>query len=160
MNKPKKAPRYINFGILCIHRDKLYFDGKLIIRYIRSKARLEEIPEQILSEPLQECLIYIIENQAVDDEQIDDLNSEDIVLMETIMRRARMTETLNYKKRKKSRQMIIKDTKTRLNLLQGSVTAGSDSDEINDEIISLLKKLYEYNDITKLEYDNLKDCFK
>ena len=157
-NKP--SSKYIEFGILCIDRDKLYYDNELIVRYIKSKCLLDCLPKQNITELLQECLVYILENNDINYDLLMNLNSDDNIIMDTLLRRSRMSIKLDYKKPKKNRAQLIKHYKDRMEILQGSVIAGSDSDEINEEILEILQKLYDYNELSKIQHTRLTAGFK
>ena len=158
--KPDKKGRYIDFGILMIHREMLYLDGILLLKYIKSMAPVAKLKQQPISAKLQNLLIHIIEEQNIDDKMHDELIYSDAMLMEQILRRSKTIAQLKYRRRRPNNMLLIDEVKNRLIILQGSINAGSESQEIESECQELLKKLYDLDGISQHDYVVLKSAFE
>jgi hypothetical protein len=154
-----KAKRYVDLGILCIHKPKLYYDSILLLKYIKSNGPVASLKQQKISDGLVNNIIHIVEHQEISAKLFDELNYSDSLLMEQIIRRAKIINQLNYVRKKPDRQALKGEIVKRLTILQGSILAGSDSSEINNECLELLKKLYDFDGLTRDEYFTLKASF-
>ena len=111
-----------------------------------------------ISFELQEFFIYLIENNIIDTELQSKLNFSDTLLMEDILRKAKVIESLDYKRPKKI--ILIEQIRHRLFILQSSIDAGNEGREIYKECLELIEKLHTMDDLSNYDYFQLKRALK
>jgi hypothetical protein len=152
--------KYTQIGNYAIHKDKLKYKCTMQLKYWKSRGPItgkytKPIP---LSFNLQQLLISLIENHTLDKDLQKELNFSDTLLMEDVLRKAKIIETLDYKRDKNI--ILIEQLRHRLFILQGSIIAGNEGREIYKEALDLIEKLYTMDDLSNYDYFQLKKCLK
>jgi hypothetical protein len=154
-----KKDKYVKFGSFVIQKPKLYFDKMLHVKYGKSRGVVVTFSKAIpISTELQQVFINIIETNTLDDTLIASLSFTDVILMEHVLRKAKIIELLGYKRSKKT--IMIETIRHRLFILQASIVAGNEGSEIYRECIELITKLHELDDLDNLDYFALKKSLK
>lgn len=157
MNLDKKD-RFAQIGNYAIHRHKLLYESTMYLLYWKSRGVIPALKKQHVSFELQQVLIHLMEHHELDNDLIELLSFSDIMLMEEVLRKAKVIESLGYKRPKKI--ILIESIKHRLYILQGSIGAGTESKEVYKECLELLQKLHSLDGISNYDYYRLKKVLK
>ena len=150
--------RYIQLGVYGIHKEKLRYKSQLQLKYWKSRGPITgKYTKPIdISFDLQQFFIYLIENNIID--ELSKLSFSDSILMEDVLRKAKVIETLGYKRPKSV--ILIEQIRHRLFILQGSIGAGNESADFYKEALDLLEKLHNMDDLSNYDYFRLKKVLK
>ena len=151
--------RYTQMGGYAVHKHKLYFKCQLQLKYWKSRGVINCMPKAFdISFDLQQIIIHILENNCIGDDLLSELSFSDTILMETVLHKAKIIETLGYKRPKSV--IIIEQIRHRLFILQGSIGAGNEGREIYKECLELVEKLHTMDDLSNYDYFTLKKVLK
>ena len=134
----KLRKNYKQIGNLQIHLVDLY-EGKLKVLYI-SGSPYPKVRTQTVSEDLQSLLIDIIETEGTNEINrtiVGRLSDKERDLFHMILKDSGLVKDLKYK----TKPRTVAETEERFKVLQGSVLAGNDNQEIINELIGLIKVL-------------------
>lgn len=152
--------KYTQIGNYGIHKDKLKYKSILHLKYWKSRGPItKKYGKGIsISFELQQVLLSLIETHSLDKELQKKLNFSDTLLMEDVLRKAKIIETLDYKRDKNI--ILIEQIRNRLFILQGSVYAGNEGIDIYKEALDLIEKLHTMDNLSNYDYFQLKKCLK
>ena len=153
--KLDKKDKYEELGMFGIHRNKLYYDDILLIKYWKSRGPVKGVKQMPISSNLKECLIHLLENSTLSEKLVEELSLSDCNLMEQILRRSKIIGQVGFKRPKKN--LVIFELRHKLYLIQLSMQAGNEGVELNKDAIDLLTQLYALDDITSFDYYALKE---
>lgn len=143
LNKLKKG--YVEFGEKLI-LNRLYLnENKLLVKYRKSHAPLERIRQTPISDDLKSLLIDLIDTNKINIDLQKELNNDEMLVFETLMKFSRRKEELCYQRRYKDADDYIK----RFQLLQASIVAGNTSNPlILNELVDIIHTLNQLKIIT------------
>lgn len=151
--------RYIQLGVYGIHKEKLRYKCQLQLKYWKSRGPIDKYKKAIdITFNLQQFLISLIENNIIDEDLQNVLSFSDVILMEDVLRKAKIIETLGYKRSKSV--IVIEQIRHRLMILQGTIQAGNEGNEIYKEAIQLIDRLHVLDDLSNYDYFRLKKALK
>jgi hypothetical protein len=158
MNTDSKD-KYTQLGIFGIHKQKLHYKCQLQLKYYKSRGTIPAFNKTLeISFHLQQFLINLLETNDIDYDLLNELSFSNTLLMESILRRAKIIESLDYKRPKKV--IMSEQIRHRLFILQGSIDAGNEGSEIYKECLSLIEKLHTLDELSNYDYFALKKVLK
>lgn len=145
-----KMNEYCDFGKYVINTDKLY-DNILSLK-TKNKIRITDIPSQRVSPTVGSIVRDIIGGNIPNPEYIAQLSESDQVLLNKILRRAKLENQLKLDLPTKSAE--TRDME-RFDILRGQLIAGNDSKELIKEFKLLLLKFKNSHRIPKREVNEI-----
>lgn len=134
----KLRKNYKKFGNLQINLVDLY-DGKLKVLYITSSP-YPKAKTQTVSDDLQSLLIDIIDTEGTNEINrtiVGRLSEKERNLFHMLLKDSGLVKDLKYK----TQPRTIAETVERFKVLQGSILAGNDNQEVINECINVIKIL-------------------
>lgn len=139
MDKVKK--NYKAFGKLQIHEINLHSHNKLMVSYLTGSPIMDkELKTQIVSDELASIIINIIDtlpHNEIDIKKVNRLSDKERTIFNKLILRSGLAKDINYK----AKPRTVQDMVDRFEILQGSVIAGNNSQEVINEAIELIKLL-------------------
>lgn len=151
-----KNTYYIPFGKFVLNKKKLNDDNILLIKYPVSFAPVPKIKRTIISNDFKSIINDLFDTQRINTQTQKKLSMKELDLFELLLKLAGLTEVLKYKRITKN----IEDYKQRFRILQGSINAGNDSEEIINELREIINVLAINNAITNENKLMLLECLE
>lgn len=137
----KLKKHYIEFGKLQINETQLHTNNKLMISYISgSPVMNKDLRTQIISDDLASILIGIIDTlpqNEIDVKKVNRLSAKERKIFNSLIHLSGLARDLKYKQK----PITVQDMVDRFEIVQGSIIAGNDSQEVINEAIELIKDL-------------------
>lgn len=138
----KLKKNYREFGKLQINELQLHNSNKLMVSYLTASPLMDkELKTQIISDELTSILISIIDTlpkNEVSITKVNRLSEKERNIFNKLMLRSGLSKDLKYKQKPRTVQDMIE----RFEIVQGSIVAGNDSQEVINEAIELIKLLH------------------
>lgn len=125
-------------------------DNKLMILYETGSPFNKYIKSRTISPELSSILLNLIDTNELNYEMIKRLTEEDKKLFNIIMTKSGAKTELKYKEPELSEEDLIK----RLEILQGSIRAGNNNNDILKEGIEIIRKL---NKLGRINDEQMKE---
>lgn len=151
----KSETNYKEFGKFMINM-KLLYSNTLLCKYKKSYAPVPEIRRTVVSDDFVNELLYIFDTGKIDYEKLRELSHEENELFKKLIMKSGLFSSLkyNYNQTREKLDDIIEEYE----ILKGEIDAENDNPELISKCKSVIKKLYNYGKISKIEYnDILKD---
>jgi hypothetical protein len=133
---------YKEFGKLQINELLLHNSNKLMVSYLSGSPIMDkELKTQMISDELSSILISIIDtfpNNEVSLTKVNRLSEKERNIFNKLMIRSGLAKELKYKQKPRT----VQDMVDRFEIVQGSIIAGNDSQEVINEAIELIKLLH------------------
>ena len=135
---------YKEFYKIQVNLNKLYTKKILQASYL-SKSPFPYIKPIVLSDSLTRVLIDLFDTNEINYSLLKTISDEERKLFTTFMDKSGATPALKY------RPIDVTDTilSDRFSLLQSAIVAGNDSDEVVNELITLIRQLVKIGKISK-----------
>lgn len=137
----KLKKHYIEFGKLQINETQLHTNNKLMVSYISgSPVMNKDLRTQIISDDLASILICIIDTlpqNEIDVKKVNRLSAKERKIFNSLIHLSGLARDLKYKQK----PITVQDMVDRFEIVQGSIIAGNDSQEVINEAIELIKDL-------------------
>lgn len=161
MNSIKILRNHEPLGRLQIDTTKLLNKNVLKLNYLSgSMFPKKVIPINItVSDDLQAIILDMVNSEGtneIDQNLQAKLSIYEQEILKNIVEYAGITRQIKYKPLKVSTD-ILKD---RLRIIQGSIEAGNDSDEMLKEFMQIIKILHASNNVSDNDYKDLKEAFE
>lgn len=150
---------YIQFGIFTLHETMLNNKNKLLVKYDKSFAPVPSIKQTTVSDTFKYLIIDLLDTQKINIDLQKQLSNNEMDLFENLLKKSKTIGLLNYKRIKQNNETLIKNYKIRLTILQGSFNAGNINEEIINEALELINKLYELNELSTADFNMLNNVF-
>lgn len=148
--KSYKDMYYIPFGKFILNR-KLLNENILLVKYPNSHGPVVKIRRTPCTDTLKNLLNDLLDTGEINYTLQKALNEKEITLFELLLKLSGVTEQLNYKRQTKS----VEDYVERFKILQGSIAAGNDSDEIKTELNDIID-LLSNKTVNRISLENAK----
>ena len=148
----KHNPNYKEFGKFMINM-KLLYGNILLCKYKKSYAPIPEIRRTQVSNDFIDELIYIFDTDKIDYEKLRELSNEENDLFKKLAMKSGLFDKLKYNYNKTREK--IDDILDEYEILKGEISADNDNPELVTKCKSVLKKLYNYGKISKIEYNDI-----
>lgn len=137
----KLKKHYVEFGKLQINETQLHTNNKLMVSYISGSPVMNKaLKTQTITDDLASILIGIIDtlpNNEVDIKRVNRLGNKEREIFNTLIHLSGLARELKYKQRPRT----VQDMVDRFEIVQGSIIAGNNSQEVINEAIELIKDL-------------------
>lgn len=138
----KLKKNYKEFGKLQINELQLHNSNKLMVSYLTGSPVMDkELKTKTISDDLVSIIIGILDTlpkNEIDIKKVNRLSEKERNTFNKLMFRSGLAKDLKYK----ARPRTIQDMIDRFEILQGSIVAGNDSQEVINEAIELVKLLH------------------
>jgi hypothetical protein len=141
---------YKQFFKIQVNMVKLFNENILACSYL-SKSPFPYATNKKLSDTLSSILINLIDTNEINYMQLKTCSQAEIAFFNTFINKSGAGVELKYK----PITILTEDLTNRFTLLQNSVIAGNDSEEIVDELIQLISKLCKAGKITRAQAGDL-----
>lgn len=144
---------YTPFGKFIIQHEKLD-NNVLLLKYPNSYGPTK-IKRQIITDDIRNLLVNLLDTGKIDIDLQKRLDKDEKELFKRLITLSGLSKFLNYQDIKPN----LKDYIDRIKIIQSSFAVGNNTTDNNEEIKELLQKLYELNNITLEERNELLECF-
>lgn len=151
-----KEINYYTFGKFILNRKILNDENILLIKYPKSHGNVPKLRRTIISDTFKNLINDLLDTQQLNIQIQKNLTDKEQDLLDLLLSLSLLKKQLNFSKQYKD----INDYVIRFKILQGSISAGNDSDDIKNELIDIINILSNPI-INKISIDNaimLKDC--
>ncbi len=150
-----KEPHYVEFGKFIIHMDFLNANIFLVKykSYAPTKLKRRKVSDLFVS-----ILQDVINNKSINYELISNLKETEKDLFNSLMKSSGVDKVLKYNAKKTEDN--AEKLKNKFNIIRGSIIAGNDNPENKEDLIIIVKKLYQLKEIDNEKMNNILDIIK
>lgn len=127
---------YVSFGKYIINTKQLK-NNVLLIKSIKSLGAVNRLRRTIISDDFKNLIIDLLDTGKINIQLQKQLKTKEIELLELLINISGLTDVLHYSRRERDSNDYIE----RLILIQGTLEAGNDSEDVKKEAIDIIKVL-------------------
>ena len=127
---------YVPFGKYIINTKQLK-SNVLLIKSIKSLGAVNRLRRTIISDDFKNLIIDLLDTGKINIQLQKQLKLKEMELLELLINISGLTDVLHYSRRERDSNDYIE----RLILIQGTLEAGNDSEDVKKEAIDIIKVL-------------------